>query len=87
MKALMIASVLLAGLAAPAMGQDHAGHGTIMAADSAATIDTGVEITSAHGHAMTSRTSARYVHPLASGAPASHGTTPSATAMATTTGV
>ena len=32
------------------------------AAESAATIDTGVEITSAHGHAMTSSTSARYNH-------------------------
>lgn len=36
MKSLMIATVLLAGLAAPALAQDHSGHGA-MAADSAAT--------------------------------------------------
>jgi uncharacterized protein (DUF305 family) len=36
MKALMIASILLAGLATPALAQDHSGHGA-MATDSAAT--------------------------------------------------
>ena len=37
MKALMIASILLAGLATPAMAQDHSGHGAMAATDSAAT--------------------------------------------------
>ena len=37
MKALMIASVLLAGLAMPALAQDHSGHGAMAASDSAAT--------------------------------------------------
>ena len=37
MKALMIASVLLAGLATPALAQDHSGHGAMAASDSAAT--------------------------------------------------
>ena len=36
MKSLMIASVLMAGLAAPALAQDHSDHGA-MAADNAAT--------------------------------------------------
>ena len=38
------------------------------AAESADTIDTGVEITSAHGQEMTSRTSARYSHVAGIGA-------------------
>ena len=49
MKALMIASVLLAGLAAPALAQDHSGHGAAAAADSAAT--TGYKEANARMHA------------------------------------
>ena len=49
MKALMIASVLLTGLAAPALAQDHSGHGAAAAADSAAT--TGYKESNARMHA------------------------------------
>ena len=49
MKALMIASVLLAGLAMPAFAQDHSGHGAMAATDSAAT--TGYKDANARMHA------------------------------------
>jgi hypothetical protein len=58
----------------------------LAAADTAATIETGVEITSAHGHETTSRTSARYTHSRA-GAPSSGGTMARASAATITDGV
>ena len=47
----------------------------------------GVEMTSAHGHATTSSTSARYVHAAPVAAPQIHGIVASASAPSITTGV
>ena len=57
------------------------------AAASADTIETGVEITSAHGHEMTSSTSDRYTQLLHSAPKKSGGTTAMAIASARTIGV
>jgi len=54
---------------------------------SAATIETGVEITSAHGHDTTSSTSARYTHGCQSARATIGGSAPIATASAITAGV
>ena len=57
------------------------------AADNAATIETGVEITSAQGHEMTSSTSDRYSQVDASAPAASGGTIATTAARAITDGV
>src|SRR6266542_404576 len=54
---------------------------------SAATTDTGVEMTSAHGQETTSRTSARYIHACQLTWKASGGTIATTTARAMTAGV
>src|SRR5262245_2606456 len=57
------------------------------AAESADTTDTGVEITSAHGQAITSNTSARYNQTAASAVALTAGTSATATANVITAGV